>query len=963
MYKKSIVLFLAFIYIAILPFKSFATNFDIGNSRTYELYMELGKKAIDYKEYENAYEFFRYASIVAPEAQEPNHYLNLIKRLQEGRTEGSIKDNDLDVEGKISENRDDVISETLDAFESKVNKDIENKIPVEESLKSRQIMSDNKKIPAVKKEVEASEGSYQKKKVVIEKNKGSFGFAEPLYLNDEVEKSQPNTIIRLELKKSLIIEGENIKRFLAITPGFLEVELIGQDKIKVSAVRIGSTYLHIWDQNKRWTFNVEVIFPISKSLTKSKEDQEEERGEPFKFAYSADWTSYYNGNTIKGLERNHLNYIQWAGIYGETPYGDLDASATFNMFDQSTEVTGYGVGLTDGKIGNFKDFTIRGFDTSKEFSELTLPGKSFRGFILDAYAFDHRVAYSYVHGRDRSTFSRVSAGVLEKQESFIEGLKMTIFPEQENNFSFNFARGYGSARSEELKERVFSVQGQRRIKGVMFATEVAYDEKNMSTVSNATYEKEKFSINAKLRNIDKDFTTITGYAGGRGEIGGTVSMSNQFDTSAVNSYLDIYSSRYLSNPDKPDALNYDFNVSVDTPFSKTDRMINSIYYVNTRGEAFPREDLRLVSNYTKQVPIWNGRQLAVSLRGGYQRSRHEFTTSSEYDNLSLSSGLSLILFKGFRYYMNYKYNIVKGKSTGEMDFPSVFSAGLNYGRSIFDSLSLQSSLSYRNEENTEGQNSFLAGTDSLIGSLGLTYTPKPDVEVFVDGSLSNTWAENNDNTAFNDATIRVGLRTSWDSPIFWNPKGIVRGLVYKDINGNQQQDEGEAGIAGVGVKVGKQTVLTNAAGFYETKIRAKKVLVGIDINTIPDGFVFSTKAFEKVEIIPRKRQKVDFGLTAQSGIYGVVFYDKNGNEKPDEGDEFISRTRIILDDDNEIYSDHEGTFFFRNILPGEHEIRIDLNSLPITYLPTITLKKTIDLAEATTYVFYVPLKKVEKKSE
>ncbi|MBU1996914.1 MAG: pilus assembly protein N-terminal domain-containing protein, partial [Candidatus Omnitrophica bacterium] len=451
--------------------------------------MELGKKAIDYKEYENAYEFFKYASIVEPESQEPSQYLNLLKRLREGNVEGDRKvvskegvsnEQEGTVEDKLgdfSRTRDAAVREALDVIEDEFYSDSKDNDRLMQGT-ARDI-SVKKALPVGKRIVKLPDEVKKKKSVVIEKTNGIFGFAEPLYLNAEVENSQPNTRIRLELNQSLIIEGESIKRLLAITPGVIESEIVGQDQIKVSAIRIGSTYLHIWDQNKRWTFNVEIIFPIRKSSIKSQEDQEEEKGEPFKFAYSADWTSYYDGNSIRSLERNHLNYIQWAGIYGETPYGKMDASATFNMFDQSTEVTGYGVGLTNGKIGNFKDFTIRGFDTSKEFSDLTLPGKSFRGFILDAYAFDHRVAYSYMHGRDKSTFSRVSAGILEKQESFLEGFKMTLFPDQENNVSFNFARGYGIARSEQLKDRVFSVQGQRRIKDVMFDMEVAYDEMNI----------------------------------------------------------------------------------------------------------------------------------------------------------------------------------------------------------------------------------------------------------------------------------------------------------------------------------------------------------------------------------------------------------------------------------------------------------------------------------------------------
>ena len=141
------------------------------------------------------------------------------------------------------------------------------------------------------------------------------------------------------------------------------------------------------------------------------------------------------------------------------------------------------------------------------------------------------------------------------------------------------------------------------------------------------------------------------------------------------------------------------------------------------------------------------------------------------------------------------------------------------------------------------------------------------------------------------------------------------------------------------IKIGNREAVTDPQGHYETTIRAKRVQVGVDIETIPDGYVFSTPVSTEVGIIPHKRQNVDFGLTTHSSIYGVIFYDKDQNGKPDPGDEFISRTKIVLDDMEAEISDFEGTYFFKNILP------------------LIKLKNEIDVSEGTTYIFHVPLKK------
>src|SRR6185295_11438313 len=116
------------------------------------------------------------------------------------------------------------------------------------------------------------------------------------------------------------------------------------------------------------------------------------------------WSAFYIGNNPKNLHRTSLAYTQFVGTYGGTPYGDFDASANFFKFAESTENTGRAIGLTNGKIGPFKDFTIRGYDTYSRFSDLTLPGRYFRGGLIDAYAFSHGIRYTYLRGQDRANF-------------------------------------------------------------------------------------------------------------------------------------------------------------------------------------------------------------------------------------------------------------------------------------------------------------------------------------------------------------------------------------------------------------------------------------------------------------------------------------------------------------------------------------------------------------------------------
>lgn len=95
----------------------------------------------------------------------------------------------------------------------------------------------------------------------------------------------------------------------------------------------------------------------------------------------------------------------------------------------------------------------------------------------------------------------------------------------------------------------------------------------------------------------------------------------------------------------------------------------------------------------------------------------------------------------------------------------------------------------------------------------------------------------------------------------------------------------------------------------------------------------------------------------------MVFYDQNGNGKPDSGDEFISKVKMNLDGVQTAVSDFEGTYVFGSVQPGAHQLSIDVNSLPIEYLPKIKLKNRIEVSEGSTYVFHIPLTKANSKGK
>ncbi len=921
----------------------------------YKYYMELGKLAIKQGEYKEAYKSFRRALTVSPGEKEPEFFINVLKRMQENRIEPAPAQQTLP---PAERSRDQIIAEALDQYEVLPPRR-EYRPPAQAAREpSRNILQK----PFVEKKPPAARMVPVRKLSLAPDDERVSSQHEMIYMDDALWQFQPGMLVRMEMKSFIPFEGKNIQKYLIVTPGAVEIERINKDQINIVGKKRGSSFVHIWDDTGRWTFNVEAIIPLSRMSAQLRDNQyDESRATPFRITYAADWDSYYRGPTFPDAKRESLSFLQRVNIDGETPYGDLDSHVIFNKFQASTEVTGYGVGLTDGKIGDFKDFSIRGFDLRKTFSPLSMPGQYVRGVLFEAKAFNRNLEYSYIHGRDRAIYGYLSSGARDRKESFIEGARATLFPDEDNQYSINYARGYGDAREAFLKDQVITLEAQRRVGDVLLSGEVGYDEDVTAITSRLAYNKGDHNVTVHFRDIDEGYTTVASYPSRRGEVGGSIFWNWKLSDININTYLDLYSERLQPNPDATGTVNIDFNSRIDIPLSERDRFAASVYYNDTSGELSPRNSIRTSATYTKtfwDIFDWD---ITTFIGVTQQRNRFERSSSSDSDRYSASAGLTVPLLRRMNYYANYEYSWVYDHDSGDMTGPNVANTGLSYARRISDDWSVNTGFNYRNEENTGGTNSFLAGEDSVTGSLGVTFRPNDDFEFFVDGRARTIWGQEENRASFNEYDISTGVRTSWETPFRWDPKATIKGIVYKDLNGNQKQDMDEVGIPNVRVEVGTKSDITDSTGVYRTTVRAKTAEVTVDLNTIPDGFIFSTPIVESITIAPHKTYKVNFGLTTQSGIYGVVFYDENGNGKPDEGDEFISATRLILDGTRKVLSDFEGTYFFENVRPGLHEVSIDVNSLPMQYLPKVKIKNPITTAEGSSYVFHIPLTKTKKE--
>ncbi|MFT7538588.1 MAG: hypothetical protein ACI9F2_000735 [Lysobacterales bacterium] len=792
----------------------------------------------------------------------------------------------------------------------------------------------------------------------LPKRKSIDGYEPLIKMDDDLWSKQPNTELEVEVRRSIVLVGSNIKRFLVTKDDYLDVERVNGSQIRIESLRRGPAIIHVWDDRGRWTFNILGII-IVKERKGGKKDFNVEREEyvkNFHIGQSTDWSSFYQGRSVGSLEQQSLLFRNFIGIYGESPIGDIDGSASFYKFSESTELVGQSIGLTNATIGPLEDVTIRGWDTSARFSSLSLPGAYFRGFLFKGLGFERNVQLIYLRGQDYDGEYSASISALDFDASYLEGVKIKLFPDQRfNNYSFNFAHGYGDERTEGLKKRVYSVDTNQKYLDLEIHSELAFDEDEWASHVNTNYAGDDYNWNVSLRNVNKDFKTITAAPGDAGEIGAIVRYNKKFDDGVFDTDIDLYRDRVQSNPERETAINVDYNASVQYNINQSTKLRSSFYFVYTPQIISPVRNFRINHLLTKEFEVWENQMITGTLGYSFQRNRYRNSETSEFDRQSLLVGMRMPFLKYFNYNMRYEQSFVRDVLDEEHSTPSAFNAGVGYSRQFTEKFGGNVRFNYRNEQDTDDNFSFLSGTDDVRTSVGITFNPKEDIEIYVDGTLRNVWQEAQDEATYTEMDVRMGVKSSWDLMFGWNPYGRVRGIVWNDLNGNGLYETHEPGVGGINVRVGKKTVKTNKFGWYFTKVAAKKIIVDLDAASLPAGYFISTADIHQIDIDQFKTQYASFGVTSQTALRGLVFVDTNNNRLYDSNEDLVGGAKIILDGEMTRTTDHQGGYSFSNIMPGEHDISIDVNSLPLQYLPKIKVKAKIILKEGATLNYLIPL--------
>ncbi|MCW1885552.1 carboxypeptidase regulatory-like domain-containing protein [Luteolibacter flavescens] len=133
----------------------------------------------------------------------------------------------------------------------------------------------------------------------------------------------------------------------------------------------------------------------------------------------------------------------------------------------------------------------------------------------------------------------------------------------------------------------------------------------------------------------------------------------------------------------------------------------------------------------------------------------------------------------------------------------------------------------------------------------------------------------------------------------------VTGYIYRDVNGNGVQDSGEAGLAGVPVKITNslgavQTVTTDALGFWTATVPPGTTIADIDDASpaIPSGSV-RTQGTDPTTVTALAGATADAGKDGYyqaATVTGHLYVDSNGNGVEDAGDQPLPNVNVIITD-------------------------------------------------------------------
>jgi hypothetical protein len=193
------------------------------------------------------------------------------------------------------------------------------------------------------------------------------------------------------------------------------------------------------------------------------------------------------------------------------------------------------------------------------------------------------------------------------------------------------------------------------------------------------------------------------------------------------------------------------------------------------------------------------------------------------------------------------------------------------------------------------------------------------------------WGKQDAPQAFVSPSDRFGL-----------PYGSVEGTAFSDLNADGARDPGEAGVAGIVVRLdGGQLTRTGTDGRYAFhNVIEGEHTIQLVLEDLPVAYNAPSQVEARVRVQRLEPGKHDFGLILTGTVRGrVELVRASGQHAGLEG-----AVVTLLPNEFSTYTDEEGVFSFANLPPGSYSVRLEEGSLPEGAAAEETVREKISLS-------------------
>ncbi len=790
----------------------------------------------------------------------------------------------------------------------------------------------------------------------------------------------------VEAGKTITIPTEGLERSLAMnpTPIFIQQEKPGE--MIIEGKQPGATLILLWESAGVRSIRITVTVPKAEIETRKKMDRERsplyqsQKKRAFKFFYDTRYSFQNDGRELAKVSEVRRVGDHQMGLKGLTPFGQLKGNLLMQYRKDVT--TGGGVtmpmdakmGLYDTKLPHVQNMDGVVGTQFVNADQYGFPGARIQGVSLAPSVMRlekgeaHSVHPFFFVGHERDGSSIDSpAGIRNREiKNKYAGAGAQYFLWKQNKISaaaYHRWSGPPEARADSNADVGLDLgRGPVRL-----TAEMGTDDKEQAALNTVLLlNTEKFSVENRWVNVEKDYRTVTGSVAGSGQLGYTLYAGWYPPESSVRAYLDSSLLRSRTSPSNHPRFKNDYaktfspRLEWSAPSGATAQFGAS--YEDQRAFSSPLIRKRLDGRFSKDFYL--GRPFLDNIgffTTGSLESFRKAVDSPGFNanrsgagagmNMSLLSGLSLLV-----QYTVYKLSEREPLPPGKRTYPGQFVFQIDYGRQLSPLPgTLRVGVRYTNEEDTfnKVQQPFLQ-QDRIEGNAGLYFRISPETSVFVD-SRAVTLKSIVGEAPQAEFSLVTGLRTSMLSPFRIPQKGKVEGYVFKDINANGVRDPEEPGLAGFQISIaGGPSKRTDEKGFYRLRVKEGKWVVTAN-GQVPEGWFFSTVSQQAMELLPGEVQTVHFGVSAQIQVRGRVYLDLNHNNFFDVGDIPMSGIGLKMTSGQRGQTSGEGFYSIFRVLPGANQVRIDLDSLPSGYRTLSPTEKSFDAAAGDVVTYDIVL--------